>query len=143
MENILKLYGAEVGECIELPFVGNVKTGFPSPADDFIESSIDLNKILIKHKDSTFFAKVKGDSMRDIGIDEGDLLVIDKLIQPQNHDIVVCFLEGAFTCKRLKKEEDRLWLIAENTSYAPIEITSSDQFLIWGVVLHSIKTFKK
>jgi len=139
---MLTLYGVALGEKIALPFVGSVKTGFPSPADDFIESRIDLNQLLIKHKDSTFFAKVKGDSMQNIGIDDGDLLVVDKLIPAMHNDIVVCFLEGEFTCKRLKKETDRVWLMAENEAYPAIEIAASDQFTIWGVVVHSIKTFK-
>ena len=118
-----------------------ISAGFPSPADDFIELTIDLNKHLIKHKDSTFFAKVKGHSMKDAGIYDGDLLIIDKSLEPQDGKIAICQIDGEFTVKRIKKEKDIFWLIAENEDYKPIKVTEENELMIWGIVIHSIKSF--
>lgn len=127
---------------LKLPFVdAGISAGFPSPADDFIELSIDLNKELIKNKDTTFFARVKGHSMKNAGINDGDLLVIDKSLEPQNNKIAVCQIDGEFTVKRIKIEENIVWLIAENEDYKPIKVTPENDFMIWGIVTSSIKTF--
>jgi len=127
---------------IKLPFADvGISTGFPSPADDFIELTIDLNKHLIKHKDSTFFAKVKGHSMKDAGIYDGDLLIIDKSLEPQDGKIAICQIDGEFTVKRIKKEKDIVWLVAENEDFKPIKVTEENELLIWGIVIHSIKSF--
>lgn len=127
---------------LELPYVDvGISAGFPSPADDFIELTIDLNRELIKHKDSTFFAKVKGDSMKNAGIFDGDLLIIDKSLEPQDGKIAICQIDGDFTVKRIKKENDVVWLIAENEDYKPIKVTEENELMIWGIVIHSIKTF--
>lgn len=127
---------------LDLPFVDSgISAGFPSPADDFIELSIDLNKTLIKNKDTTFFAKVKGHSMKNAGIYDGDLLVIDKSLEPQNNKIAICQIDGEFTVKRIKIEENIVWLIAENEDYKPIKVTPENEFMIWGIVIHSIKSF--
>ena len=120
---------------------GGISAGFPSPADDFIDSSIDLNKELIKNPSSTFFGKVKGDSMKDAGIHNGDLLIIDKSINPQDGKIAVCFIDGEFTVKKIKLEKDCCWLIPANDSYQPIKVTSDNNFLIWGMVINVIKYF--
>jgi DNA polymerase V len=127
---------------LELPFVDvGISAGFPSPADDFIELTIDLNKHLIKHRDSTFFAKVKGHSMKDAGIFDGDLLIIDKSLAPQNGKIAICQIDGEFTVKRIKIEKDIVWLVAENEAYQPIKVTEENDLMIWGIVIHSIKSF--
>ncbi|MFM7895541.1 MAG: LexA family protein, partial [Flavobacterium sp.] len=127
---------------LELPYVDvGISAGFPSPADDFIELTIDLNRELIKHKDSTFFAKVKGNSMKNAGIFDGDLLIIDKSLEPQDGKIAICQIDGDFTVKRIKKENDVVWLIAENEDYKPIKVTEENELMIWGIVIHSIKTF--
>lgn len=127
---------------LKLPFIdAGISAGFPSPADDFIELSIDLNKELIKNKDTTFFAKVKGHSMKNAGINDGDLLVIDKSLEPQNNRIAVCQIDGEFTVKRIKIEKDIVWLIAENEDYQPIKVTPENDFMIWGIVINSIKYF--
>lgn len=127
---------------LELPYVDvGISAGFPSPADDFIELTIDLNRELIKHKDSTFFAKVKGNSMKNAGIFDGDLLIIDKSLEPQDGKIAICQIDGDFTVKRIKKENDVVWLIAENEDYKPIKVTEVNELMIWGIVIHSIKTF--
>lgn len=127
---------------LQLPlFDTGISAGFPSPADDFIELSIDLNKHIIKHKDTTFFAKVKGHSMKNVGIFDGDLLVIDKSLEPQDGRIAICQIDGEFTIKRIKKEENVFWLIAENEDYKPIKVTPENDFVIWGIVINSIKYF--
>lgn len=139
---VFDFYTPDYSTELELPFVDvGISAGFPSPADDFIELTIDLNRELIKHKDSTFFAKVKGDSMKNAGIFDGDLLIIDKSLEPQDGKIAICQIDGDFTVKRIKKENDVVWLIAENEDYKPIKVTEENELMIWGIVIHSIKTF--
>ena len=139
---ILDFYAPDYSTELELPFVDvGISAGFPSPADDFIELTIDLNRELIKHKDSTFFAKVKGNSMKNAGIFDGDLLIIDKSLEPQDGKIAICQIDGDFTVKRIKKENDVVWLIAENEDYKPIKVTEENELMIWGIVIHSIKSF--
>jgi DNA polymerase V len=116
-----------------------ISAGFPSPAQDFIDLSIDLNKELIKHPSSTFFGRVKGCSMKDAGIDNGDLLIVDKSINPTDGKIAVCFIDGEFTVKRLKVEKDCCWLVPENESYEPIRVTAENDFMVWGIVIYVIK----
>jgi DNA polymerase V len=138
----LEFYTPDYGSALELPFFDvGISAGFPSPADDFIELTIDLNKHLIKNKDATFFAKVKGNSMINAGICDGDLLVIDKSLEPQNGKIAVCQIDGEFTVKRIQIEKNIVWLIAENEDYQPIKVTPENELMIWGIVIHSIKTF--
>jgi DNA polymerase V len=138
----LEFYFPDHGTKMKLPFMDvGISAGFPSPADDFIELSIDLNKHLIKHKDTTFFARVKGHSMKDAGIYDGDLLVIDKSLEPQDGKIAICQIDGEFTVKRIKIEENLIWLIAENENYKPIKVTPENELMIWGIVIHSIKSF--
>ncbi len=138
----LEFYIPDYSTDMKLPFFDvGISAGFPSPADDFIELQIDLNKFLIKHKDTTFFAKVKGHSMKNAGIYDGDLLVIDKSLEPQDNKIAVCQIDGEFTVKRIKIEKDIVWLIAENEDYAPIRVTPENELMIWGIVIHSIKSF--
>lgn len=139
---ILDFYAPNYSTELELPYVDvGISAGFPSPADDFIELTIDLNRELIKHKDSTFFAKVKGNSMKNAGIFDGDLLIIDRSLEPQDGKIAICQIDGDFTVKRIKKENDVVWLIAENEDYKPIKVTEENELMIWGIVIHSIKTF--
>ncbi|MBK5194311.1 MAG: translesion error-prone DNA polymerase V autoproteolytic subunit [Flavobacteriaceae bacterium] len=117
-----------------------ISAGFPSPAEDHLEDIIDLNHHLIKNKDATFFGRAEGDSMIGAGIGNGDLLVIDKSLRPKNQNIAVCFLDGGFTVKRIKIEKDTIWLVAENEKYKPIKVTSENDFVIWGIVTHCIKS---
>ena len=139
---VFEFYAPDYSTELELPFVDvGISAGFPSPADDFLELTIDLNKHLIKHKDSTFFAKVKGHSMKNAGIFDGDLLIIDKSLAPQDGKIAICQIDGEFTVKRIKKENDVVWLIAENEDYKPIKVTEENELMICGIVIHSIKTF--
>lgn len=118
-----------------------IEAGFPSPADDFIELSIDINKEYIKNRDTTFFARVNGHSMKNAGIFDGDLLIIDKSIEPQDNKIAICQVDGDFTVKRIKIDNDTVWLIAENEAYDPIKVTADNELMIWGIVVASIKKF--
>ncbi|RBW59669.1 MULTISPECIES: LexA family protein [unclassified Tenacibaculum] len=116
-----------------------ISAGFPSPADDFKETRISLDEELIKNKEATFFARVSGQSMIGAGLDDNDLLVIDRSIEPTNNKIAVCFLDGEFTVKRLRVEGVNVWLQPENPDYPVIKITKENNFVIWGVVTSVIK----
>lgn len=138
----LTIYGADQSTGLALPYADEgVRAGFPSPAQDYMSENIDLNRELIRHPATTFYARVVGDSMRDAGIDEGDLLIVDKGIEPQENDVVVAFVDGDFTLKRIHIEMDRheFWLMPANESYHPIRVTEENQFMIWGVVTYNIK----
>ena len=138
--NHIEIYSAETATEMELPFVENgISAGFPSPADDFLDISIDLNKVLIQNPSATFYGKVKGDSMIDAGLNDGDLLIIDKSLEPEDGKIAVCFIDGEFTVKRIKIEKDVIWLVAENKKYQPIKVTPENDFIIWGIVTTVIK----
>lgn len=140
-ENIT-FYSVSTESEIELPLIaGGIKAGFPSPAADFADASIDLNKTIIKHPATTFYGRVSGDSMKDLGIHDGDLLVIDKSLEPQNGKIAVCSIDGEFTFKTIKIENDHCWLIPANDDYKPIKVTEENDFIIWGIVTHVIKSF--
>ena len=116
-----------------------ISAGFPSPADDFRETRISLDEELISNKEATFFAKVSGQSMIGAGLDDNDLLVIDRSIEPTNNKIAVCFLDGEFTVKRLRVEKNEVWLQPENPDYPIIKITEENNFVIWGIVTSVIK----
>lgn len=116
-----------------------ISAGFPSPAEDFKEERLSLDEMLVKNKLSTFYARVSGQSMIDAGLDDNDLLVIDRSLEPENNKIAVCFLDGEFTVKRLRVEKDGVWLQPENTNYEPIRITEENEFVIWGIVTNVIK----
>ena len=116
-----------------------ISAGFPSPADDFKEIRISLDNELVKNKEATFYARVSGDSMVGADLHDGDLLVIDRAINPENGKIAVCFIDGEFTVKRIKKEKDKLYLIPENKQYKKIEIKEENELIIWGVVEYVIK----
>jgi len=126
-----------------IPFVGNIKAGFPSPAQDYVESSIDLNKELIKHPSATFFARVSGDSLKDAGLDIGDLIIVDRAEPYKHGKMVICFIDGEYTAKYLNlKDKDKdsvIWLHSANEKYKPIKVTSENDFIIWGVVIEIIK----
>ena len=142
MANMLDIYTPDTFTKLKLPVVENgISAGFPSPADDFLDLSIDLNKEFVRNKMATFFARVKGDSMKDVGIGEGDLLIVDRSLEPKNRKIAVCYIDGEFTVKRIRIEKDVIWLIAENKAYAPIKVTKDNDFVIWGIVTNVIKSF--
>ncbi|MXN93048.1 translesion error-prone DNA polymerase V autoproteolytic subunit [Flavobacterium sp. Sd200] len=123
-----------------LPLVNHsVSAGFPSPALDFMEYKIDLNQHLTRNALSTFYIKVAGSSMTDAGIDDGDLLVVDRSLEPADRRIAICLIDGEFTVKRLKLETDCLYLIPENPAYHPIKVTEENQFIIWAIVTYVVK----
>ena len=143
--NEIQFLTIEVGETLQLPyFPAGIRAGFPSPATDYEEESIDLNKELIKHRDATFYARVKGDSMIDAGFEPGDLIVIDRALEAQNGDVVVAWVDGddeGFTIKELdlsKKDEGIIRLVPHNASYQPITINAEQKAIIWGVVTYCI-----
>ncbi len=124
---------------LRLPLAGeSVAAGFPSPADDYIEVGIDLNEQLIRHPSSTFFLRVSGDSMTGAGIHHGDLLVVDRSLDPRPGRVVVAVLDGAFTLKRLARCQGRLRLEAAHPAYPPLELEQCGEVLIWGVAVHVI-----
>ncbi|HPF48529.1 MAG TPA: translesion error-prone DNA polymerase V autoproteolytic subunit [Caldisericia bacterium] len=124
---------------VKLPLIeSKLKAGFPSPADDFSEHSIDLNELLIRHPKQTYLIQTSGDSMIGIGIFEDDILVVDTSLTAINGDIVVASVGGEFTLKRLKLVEGQPYLMPENPRYAPIEITEEMDLSIWGVVTNVI-----
>ena len=136
---VLDFYTPDFSTQLELPLAaGAISAGFPSPAEEYIELAIDLNKELIKHPAATFYARVKGSSMIDAGIADGDLLIIDKALEPKDGDIAVCFIDGEFTLKRLALKEDGLYLMPANAEFKPIRITEENDFLVWGMLAYIV-----
>ena len=116
-----------------------ISAGFPSPATDFMHQKLSLDELLIKDEEATFYARVTGNSMEGAGLNDGDLLVIDRSLEAHNNSIAVCYVDGEFTVKRLKVEQDCVYLIPENKEYKPLKITEENQLIIWGVVSYVIK----
>ena len=116
-----------------------ISAGFPSPADDFKELRISIDQEVVRNEESTFYARVSGESMQGAGLDNGDLLVIDRSLEPQNDKIAVCFIDGAFTVKRLRVEANCVYLMPENKNYEPIKVSPEDELFIWGIVTYVIK----
>ena len=116
-----------------------ISAGFPSPASDFEESRISIEKVVVKNKESTFYARVSGESMKNAGLDDGDILVIDRSEELKNNKIAVCYLNGEFTVKRVKIEKDHIYLVPENDKYEPIKVTDENEFIVWGIVTYVIK----
>ena len=116
-----------------------ISAGFPSPADDFKEIRISLDKELVKNPEATFYARVSGESMIEAGIDDGDLLVIDRSLNPENGKIGICMIDGDFTVKRIKKTKGKLYLLPENKKYEAIELKEENELIIWGIVAYVIK----
>jgi len=124
-------------------FLSRVCAGFPSPADDYLDRGLDLNEFLIQHPAATFFIKVSGDSMINAGIRSGDILIVDRSLEPGNGKVVVAVINGEFTVKRLRRRQGRMVLEADNEHYQPIEITEGIDFEVWGVVAHVIRSLDK
>ncbi|WP_406685451.1 translesion error-prone DNA polymerase V autoproteolytic subunit [Seonamhaeicola sp. MEBiC1930] len=122
-----------------LYFDTGISAGFPSPKEDIQEQRLSLDNELIKNKEATFFARVSGQSMIGAGLDDNDLLVIDRSLEPENNKIAVCFLDGEFTVKRLRVDQDEIWLQPENPNYPIIKVTPDNEFIIWGIVTNVIK----
>lgn len=116
-----------------------VSAGFPSPADDFKELRISIDQEVVRNEEATFYARVSGESMLGAGLEDGDLLVIDRSLEPKDNKIAVCFIDGEFTVKRLKVEKDCVYLMPENKKYKPIKVTEDNELTIWGVVTYVVK----
>jgi len=136
----LTFFKPEQESDLRIPYISQgVSAGFPSPALDFMENGIDLNKVLIDNTLATFYVRADGHSMIDAGINDKDLLVVDRSLEAENNNIVICLIDGDFTVKRIKIEDGSLWLMPENSSYSPIQVTEDNQFIVWGVVTYVIK----
>jgi DNA polymerase V len=119
-------------------FIISVPAGFPSPAEDYVEGPLDLNRYLIHHPAATFFVRVIGDSMIGVGIYPDDLLIVDRAVNPTNGSIVIAVVNGDLTIKRLHESQGRVVLLSENPAYPPLEIDHSMTFEVWGVVTKAI-----
>ena len=141
----IKLFKGEFKKKLDLLIAPQIKAGFPSPAADYLQESLDFNRDLIKHPEATFYGRVDGDSMIEAGICEGDIAVIDRSVEPMNGDIVVGYINGEFTIKFLDlthKEEGYIELRPANKNYQPIRINEFDEFEVWGVVVWTIKNWR-
>jgi|TARA_B100001248_G_scaffold126955_1_gene95158 DNA polymerase V len=124
---------------LDIPFYqSNVPAGFPSPAEDFMDLDLNLQEYLVQHPSATFCVRVTGDSMQNAGICSGDVMVVDRALEPQNNTIVLAILDGEFTVKRIQKKGQELYLKPENSKFKPIQITEEMNFQVWGVVTHII-----
>tara|TARA_B100001123_G_scaffold410190_1_gene505055 strand:- start:224 stop:658 length:435 start_codon:yes stop_codon:yes gene_type:complete len=112
----------------------NVSAGQPLPADGEVDCLLDLNELLVRHPQDTFFVRVEGESMRDAGIHSGDLLVVDRGVQPKDFHIVIASVNHEFTVKRIRRDGEQLWLMPENPEFSPINVREYDEFKVWGVV---------
>lgn len=141
--SIKEVISPECGVKIERPVIGtSVPAGFPSPATDYIEGTLDLNDYVIKHRASTFFIRVDGFSMINAGIFPDDLLVVDRALEAGHNQIIIAVLDGEMTVKRLQIIKDEYWLVPENDAFQPIRITEDSGFSIWGVVTFVIHKLK-
>ena len=143
MADEVLIYAGSFAGQMELPYYeGGVKAGFPSPAQDYLRQSLDFNRDIIKHPEATFYARACGDSMTGAGIDDGDLLVIDRAVEAHDGDIIVAFINGEFTLKFIDtshKAEGYIELVPANDRYPHIRINEEENFAVWGVVVWTIK----
>lgn len=123
----------------EVEMCGDVRAGFPSPADDTPHEKLDLMRLVVRHPASTFYFRISGVSMVDDGFDEGDIVVVDRSLEPTNNATAVCFIDGEFTIKKIRQEKDCLYLMPANKEYKPIKVTAENEFMVWGVVTYIIK----
>lgn len=144
MRKNIEIFRADTTTQLNLPYADDgIKAGFPSPAQDYMEVSLDLNHELVKHPASTFYGRVSGLSMVDEGIEDGDILVIDKSLEAQENDLVVCYIDGEFTLKRIKIEKEVIWLVPSNPAFPQIKVTEDNNFVVWGVVTYTIKNNRR
>jgi len=142
MENV-KIYKTNKLSSLPLNFYSNpVCAGFPSPAEDHLDIALDLNEHLIKHPAATFYIYAKGNSMEGLGIYDGDIMVVDRSLDASSGNIVIAALSGEFTVKQLIIKLNKTYLIPANKDYKPMLITDETDIQIWGVVIHSIHSFK-
>ncbi len=136
----LQFYQPDFENTVAATFISSgIKAGFPSPAGDFDESKISIDQIVVKNQATTFYAKASGNSMVNAGIDDGDILVIDRSLEPSNFKIAVCYIDGEFTVKRIKIDQTGTYLQPENDNYKPLKITEENELIIWGIVTYVVK----
>ena len=138
--SVKEIWSADISKHLELPFFDTkIQAGFPSPAEDHMEQRLDLNSLVIENPSATFFVRVAGESMKDVGINDGDILVVDRSIEKWENRIVVAVIDSEFTIKRFTRQNEIVVLKAENSEYPPINITSETDFSVWGVVCWTLK----
>ena len=136
---ITDLYRSDGSTSYSCPlFLVPVSAGYPSPADDFQEETLNLHEHLVKHEAATFFVRVQGDSMIGAGIHTDDLLIVDRALEPTDNSVVIAVVNGELTLKRISKKDGKLSLVPDNGNYKPIPVTESTDFEVWGVVTHVI-----
>jgi len=121
-----------------------IHAGFPSPAQNYMNGTIDLNRVLVRHRETTFFARVDGDSMKEAGIGNGDIVVIDKSLNAKDGDFVAAFIDGEFVLRRIKidKAKKCVWLLSADEKANPTKITNENDFSVWGVITYTIKKMR-
>ena len=139
VQNISGVWGSDRRTRLTRPlFVSRVSCGFPSPAEDWIEGRLDLNRFLVQHPAATFFVRVSGDSMVGAGIQEGAILVVDRAVQAEDGDVIVARINDELCVKRLEIRGGEVWLLPDNPAYEPLRITEEMEFEIWGKACHAI-----
>lgn len=138
-DRVIFLGGFRPQTALRRPLLGSIiPAGFPSPAQDYIEESLDLNELLVAHPSATYFMRVEGFSMTGAGIFPGDILIVDRALEPTHKRIVIAIVDGELTVKRLWLEKNKWYLMPENPDFPMIEITKDMEFTIWGVVIYSL-----
>ena len=143
--NVTGVLAATLGAPLVRPlFLSRASCGFPSPAEDYVETALDLARHVVTNEPATFYVRVEGDSMTGAGIDDGDLLVVDRSLEAVDRDVIIALVDGEFTVKRLRRSRSgRVVLVPENDSYASIEITEGREFEVWGVVTFTLKAHRR
>ena len=137
--NVLDIYAVEESNLADIPmFTDSVQAGFPSPAEDYMDLDLNLQDHLIQNPSTTFCVRAVGESMKDAGIQSGDIMLVDKSLTPKNRSIVLAVIDGEFTVKRVNVNEKELYLVPENENSSPIRITQEMDFQVWGVVTYII-----
>ncbi len=138
-DTITNIFHCKISTLLPRPLLGTeISAGFPSPAQDYIEESLDLNQHLISHPSATYFVKVDGYFMVDAGIYPGDILIVDRAVEPTHKKVVIAIVDGELTVKRLYRKSEKWFLVPENSEFEPLEITRDINFHIWGIVIYSI-----
>ena len=142
----IEIYSGDFSGNVSLPYADDgIFCGFPSPAQDYLDRTLNFNEEIIKHPSATFYAKALGDSMEDAGIEVGDIMIIDRSLDPLDGDIVIAHINGEFTAKYLdisRRDKGIVRLVPGNKRYKPIVMHEGDELEIWGVVSHVIKRFR-
>lgn len=141
--SVTEIFGFEKRTQLPLPLaITHIPAGFPSPGDDYLDKKLDLNEFLITHPAATFFVRVQGESMIQAGINSGDILIVDRALEPTPGKIVIAALDGELTVKRIQKIDGKLYLASENPKFPPLEINPEQSLTIWGVVTYVIHQVK-